>query len=126
MSINVHTVTHLFVLVTFYGVIVVNAFGAWLNYRSTKATLLMGKVFTCNLRLDNKEVIGATIYTLTQHVTLGYPIPDAVELHAEPRMAFYNKLPSRNRMIYSLKPIKLESYFTIEEIIELTGTIPEE
>lgn len=33
---------------------------------------------------------------------------------------FYEKLPSYESMLYSFKPLKLESYFTEEEIKELT------
>jgi uncharacterized protein (DUF1919 family) len=34
---------------------------------------------------------------------------------------YYDKLPSYNKMVYSFKPLKLETYFTDEEIKELTG-----
>ena len=33
---------------------------------------------------------------------------------------FYNKLPSYESMLHSFKPLKLETYFTEEEIRELT------
>lgn len=32
---------------------------------------------------------------------------------------FYSKLPSFNDMVFSLKPLKLSSYFTNEELTEL-------
>lgn len=34
---------------------------------------------------------------------------------------FYNKLPSYEKMLYSFKKLKLETYFTLEEIKTLKG-----
>lgn len=38
-----------------------------------------------------------------------------------PDWYLYDKLPSYDSMLWSFKPLKLESYYTEEEIKELTG-----
>lgn len=104
------------------GIILFQLLAIWYSIRSNRALRFSYEVFEYSLAYETNKVLESLVKNIHESTLTNTNTAIAYEM----QFLHMKKLPSINRMVFSFKPIKLESYFTTLEIIELTGTIPQE